>query len=333
MLDYLVDLLQCPACGGALTWQIHERTPERIQSAQANCSECGADYPVWEGIGVFLTPDLPREDLWEQVDNSLLQHLEENPDTEQRLMGVSVERLSPADRFFRALVHEGRGEFAQAKAILDEVSAGLYTPEYLACFESQIDFVIKQIPESKDPIVDLATGRGDFIQEVLQRQPRPLIASDFSLSVLRRDRRWLEFLDLYERVSLLAFDARRTPFKNGAVGTMTTNQGLANIREPGALLHELRRVVADKFLAISVFYPPQDRKNAEAIQQFGLAAMLYRSSAEKHFAEAGWNLRAENCCSSRALPTPSAEILAGAGIDGLPAGETNLEWCSLIAEC
>jgi uncharacterized protein YbaR (Trm112 family) len=331
MLDYVVDLLQCPACGGSLTWQVHEREAKRILIAQANCSECSADYPVRDGIGVFLTPDLPREDLWEQVDDRLLQHLEQNPDTERHLMDVSVERLSPADRFFRAMVHEARGEFTQAKAILDEVNAGLYTPEYLACFESQIDFAIQQILESKDPIVDLATGRGDFIQAVLPHQPRPLIASDFSLNVLRRNRRWLQFLDLYEWVSLLAFDARRTPFKNGAVGTMTTNQGLANIREPGVLLQELRRVVADKFLAISVFYPPQDRENAEVIQQFGLTAMLYRSSAERHFTKAGWRLRAENCCTSRALPTPSAEILVGAGIDGLPVVETTLEWCTLIA--
>lgn len=331
MLDSIVDMLQCPACGGKLTWQVNERERERILDAQAQCSNCSADYPVREGIGVFLTPDLPRDDLWEQVDDRLLQHLEENPDTERRLMGVPAEHLSPADRFFRALVHEGRGEFTQAKAILDEVSASLYTPEYLACFESQINFIIGQLPENEAPIVDLATGRGDFIQEVLKRQPRPVIASDFSLSVLRRDRRWLRFFDLYDRVSLLAFDARRTPFKDGAVGTMTTNQGLANIRQPGELLQELHRVVADKFLAISVFYPPQDRENAEAIQQFGLEEMLYRSSAERHFARAGWSLRAENCCSGRALPTPSAEILAGAGIDGLPAVETTLEWCSLIA--
>jgi hypothetical protein len=150
--------------------------------------------------------------------------------------------------------------------------------------------------------------------------------------VLRRDRRWLESFGLYEPVSLLAFDARRTPFKDGVVKTMTTNLGLPNIEEPGPLLRELRRVVGGTFLAISHFYPEDDQANAATIRQAGLSAVLFRRAALEHFVAAGWQVEVANLCTGSACPTPASAVLEGAGIDGLPVAETMLEWCVLVAQ-
>jgi len=66
------------------------------------------------------------------------------------------------------------------------------------------------------------------------------VATDYSPHVLRQDRRRLVSFGLYDKISLLAFDARRTPFKNGAVETLTTNVGLSNVENPRNLLKELR---------------------------------------------------------------------------------------------
>jgi hypothetical protein len=149
--------------------------------------------------------------------------------------------------------------------------------------------------------------------------------------VLRRDRLWLEFLGLYDQVSLLAFDARRTPFKDSAVGTLTTNVGLPNIEQPDDLLQELRRVVAGTFLAVHHFYPEDDEANAALIREVGIEPLLFRDSALECFAQAGWRVETANVCTGRALPTPTGVVLEGAGIDGLPVAETVLEWCVLVA--
>ena len=71
MQNFLLDLLQCPACGGDLTWEIEERRGAEIEAATAHCQDCSVDYPVREGIGLFLTPDLPRNDMWAQVETGL----------------------------------------------------------------------------------------------------------------------------------------------------------------------------------------------------------------------------------------------------------------------
>ena len=74
--------------------------------AMARCTDCDAVYPVEEGIGVFLTQDLQRTDLWEAVDSELARYLQAHPAVQRRLLEDPLHTLSPADRFFRAMALE-----------------------------------------------------------------------------------------------------------------------------------------------------------------------------------------------------------------------------------
>jgi uncharacterized protein YbaR (Trm112 family) len=328
---FLVGMLQCPACHGALAWEVSKRLGDQIEEAEACCVPCGATYPVREGIGVFLTPDLPRKDLWEQVDSRLAEYLREHPEIEHQLLKVPLDALAPADQFYRALVLEERGEFAEAKVAADSARPRLYTAEYRACHERQIDCVVERLAVSDGPIVDLASGRCQLVEVLARRLTRSVVATDFSPRVLRRDLRWLQYLGLHGRVSLLAFDARRTPFKDGVAEALTTNLGLPNIEQPGRLLRELRRIVGGTFLAISQFYPEDDEANVEGLRQLGLSALLFRRSTLEHFAAAGWHVELANVCTGKAQPTPTGVVLEGAAIDAFPVAETSLEWCVLVA--
>jgi hypothetical protein len=71
-------------------WRLHRARP-------GACTTWGAEYPVRDGIGLFLLPDLPREDLWQNIDSALIGQLRDNPDVEQRLMGGPLESLKPAN--------------------------------------------------------------------------------------------------------------------------------------------------------------------------------------------------------------------------------------------
>jgi hypothetical protein len=84
------------------------------------------------------------------------------------------------------------------------------------------------------------------------------------------------------------------------------------------------------FLAISHFYPEEDKANAKAIREAGLETLLYRHTALEHYVEAGWEVEVKNACVGEARPTPPGVVLEGARIDGLPAADTNLEWCVLL---
>lgn len=332
MHSYLIDLLACPACHGPLAWEVRAQSEGRVESAYVRCETCAADYFVRDGIGVFLLLDLPRNDLWEQGLSGLAVYLRDHPDVERKLMDSPVDDLSPADQFFRALALEERGDYLGAKAIVEAARSGLYTDDYIACLESQIDFVADYLQNADGPLLDLASGRGYLVEALIRRLEQPIIASDFSLRVLRRNRGWLKSAGLYDRVSLLAFDARQTPFKDGAIRYMTTNQGMANIENPGNLLAELQRIVSGTFLAITHGFPEDDPDNWEAIGELGLdERMLNLRAAGRLFAQAEWQAAIANRCDSRAEPTPAGIILEGARIDALPTVETTLEWCAFVA--
>ena len=331
MHSYLIEMLQCPSCRGPLSWTIGEQNDDRILDAAADCADCRASYPIRDGIGIFLTPDLPRDDLWEEGSQQLSELLRDRPDLEPRLMDVSLSDLGPADLFFRGLLHEERKEFDEAHEAFERARVGLYTNEYRACSEAQFAFVIDELRAGEGPLVDLASGRGYLVLELARAMTRPIVATDFSPRVLRRDRERLIHHNLYEAVSLLAFDARRTPFRDGAVETMTTNLGLPNIREPGKLLEELRRTVSGRLLAISHFFPEEDEANRAALREHALIESMLRKPLITAFADAGWQASTRNEIRGRARPTPVGEVIEGAGIDALPVAETLLEWCVIDA--
>ena len=325
-------MLECPVCHHQLDWEISSESDDRIEKADAHCSNCMAVYPVMDGIGIFLTPDLPRNDMWEQVDSQVVLFLKDHPDIEKKLMSGPVEELSPTDQQFRAMVLDERGEFAAGKKIEEIARNNLYTPEYLTCWDSQVEYLLEELSSFGGPIVDLASGRCYLVEKIVSNLRRPVIATDFSPSVLRRDRKYFQFLGLDNLVSFLAFDARKTPFRKRAVEIITTNVGLPNIENPGDLLSELHRIVSGTLLAISHFFPEEDELNRKVIAEAGIEAFIYKGSALQHFSAIGWNAKVENSCMARALPTPASDIFEGARADGLPVAPTVLEFCTIHAQ-
>lgn len=329
MEPYVRELLICPACHGELDWNTEAEQDGHIEQGEARCTACGASYPVREGIGIFLTPDLPRNDLWEEVESALARYLRDHPEVAQELLGAPEEALGPADLFYRALALEERGRFREAQQAAARALPGLYTADYLACYRSQMDYVLEELRSGSGCVVDLASGRGDLVERIVAEAGRPVVATDFSLRVLRRNRRRFEALGLYRGLSLLCCDARRTPFRSGALVTATSNLGLANIEHPEGLLAELRRVLSGELLAVTVFYPEDDSVHVPLLERYGLATMLLRGPALAAFADAGLRVAVENVRRGVARPTPQSLLLEGAGIDALPVAETVLEWCVL----
>jgi uncharacterized protein YbaR (Trm112 family) len=326
---FLMEMLACPVCQSDLVWEVSQHTGDRIEQAEARCEGCAAVYPVLGGIGLFLAPDPPHEDLWEQTDSQLAQYLREHPEVEQLLVHTPVDSLGPADLYFRALAVEERGEYKRAWILEKLALERMYTRAYRSCWQSQIDYVIEQLVGSEGPIVDLASGRCYLVEQLVRRLECLIVATDFSPRVLRRDREWLREIGLYDRVSLLALDVRRMPFRAGSIEMLTTNVGLENIEEPARLMQELRRVVDGRFLAISHFFPPEDETNAAAAQEYGL--IPFRREALDRLASVGWNAKAVNIRHCRTRPTPTSALLEGARIDAFPVVDTMLDWCTIDA--
>lgn len=333
MHEFLLELLQCPSCRGDLSWTIIMRDSYRILEGLACCDSCGATYPVRDGIAIFLTPDLPREDLWESQGSYISRYLADHPEVEERLLDSPLESLAPADKFFRAMILEERGKFHEAEEAYCVADLEIYTAEYREGRELEFQFVLDKVSRLDGIILDLASGRGALAQAMLQELAgRDVIVTDFSPQVLRQDQRRFKWLGLDDHANFIAFDARKMPFKGNSLPIVTTNVGLQNIRDGIATLKELARVISGRFMAISLFGQEDDLATVEFLYKNGLADFGTRSKALNSFKKLGWNFSVQNAIRVRALPTPKSALIEGAGIDAIPLTETVLEWCTMVAE-
>ena len=331
MQRFLLDLLECPACHGALNWRIEERRGDQIESGTALCLACGATYPIREGIGLFLVSETHDVDLWEEAATGLGRLLAEHPDVDAQLTGGPLDALAPADQVFRALALEERGDYAGAEAAFRAARPRLYTPDYLACYAAVREHLVARLAGTSESVVDLASGRGDLAFELLPALGGPLVLTDLSPRVLRHDRRRLDARGAGERVSLLAFDALRTPCNTGALPIVTTNFGVGSVRDGSRLLAELRRIVSGSLYAITYFNPEDDGASRSALEAAGLDTLAFRRSTLERFAKAGWQVTLESVRTGHAEPTPRGVLIEGAAIDNLPMAPTELEWCVLVA--
>jgi uncharacterized protein YbaR (Trm112 family) len=331
MQESLRDLMECPACHSALDWRGEEQRGSQIETGTALCSRCGVTYPIRDGIGQFLTADTRSEDLWEEAATGIGRYLAQHPEADAQLTGGPLEALGPADAVFRAVALQERGDVAGAEAAWKAALPRLYTAEYLACYAAVREYLIGQVASTALPVVDLASGRGDLANALLPALAGPLVLTDISPRVLRDNRRRGLARGSDQRVSMLALDARRTPFKSGALPILTTNFGLGNVHDADRMLAELRRVASGTLYAITYFYPEDDAANRAALEAAGLDALAFRRSALDRFAAAGWRVTLACVRQGYAEPTPAGVVLEGATVDGLPVAPTVVEWCVLVA--
>jgi hypothetical protein len=208
---------------------------------------------------------------------------------------------------------------------------GLYTEAVRDCSARMVDEVAARVRDlaGTGPVVDLASGRGSLLTR-LARIGGPVVGTDASIRVLRRDRRELERLGLADRVSLIAADMRHIPFRDATIGILTTNVGLDNLSPPEALdqvLSECRRVTAGPFLAICQAEVTDDGLRWPAItgetgRPHPILARLERS---------GWAAQIVASGEAVAEPTPPSTLLDGVHIDAFPQTTTRVEWSIVVA--
>lgn len=331
MRESLIQRLCCPSCRAGLSWRVDVEEDGRILQARAECGGCGRAYPVSDGIGVFLESAAGEEDLWQRSESGLAAFLSENPDAERELMESPLSGLGPADLFLRAMVHEERGESAKASEAREMAMPDMYTEDYHRCLESQTDYVLERASGDGDFVVDLASGMGALVERLAMAGAGHVVSTDISPLALLRSRRRMERLGLAEGMSFLALDARSMPFMDGAVETMTSLLGLANVQHPKGLLEELRRVVSGRLMAVHHFYPRVEDGNTALLREHGLDTLMLEGSFMDLMRKAGWEVLLANRCSGRAEPTPPSRIIEGARFDALPAEPTVLKWATVVA--
>ncbi|SHK54744.1 Methyltransferase domain-containing protein [Hathewaya proteolytica DSM 3090] len=323
------DMLQCPKCHGQLQWNICEESESRIINAEVTCSQCGAKYEVKDEIGIFLTPDLQRNDYWEQGKGGLHEYLDSEPLKKEEFLSTDEDKLSPGDYWGKLFYIEEEKNYKKAHEMYRMALKKIYTTELMEAWDSQQTYVLKQLKGTTAPIVDIASGRAYFAELLLKNLPNEIMATDFSPTVLMRDKQYFQVNGMYDKLSLVAFDARRTPFKDNSVEYMTSNVGISNIENAGDVVKELHRICGKMFMPIMIFFKEQDTVHIDFMKKAGMESLATEKNALSYFSSQPWNCSVENSIDAHVKPTPTGVILDVLKIDGLPLEDTVDEYCVL----
>lgn len=328
MHKILENLLECPSCHGELKWVIQNENEKRIVNAEITCDSCQSKYHVKDEIAMFLTPDLVRNDLWQQVDHAVVTFFKEHENLLNQLGEKKPNDLNGADLWFLATYYEMQGHYDHAKELFDIAFPKVYSKEYLEIWHSHMDYIVNHIQDDEF-VVDIASGKGYLVEKILRNTDNLMVATDFSPTVLLRNKAYYQHLGLYDNLSLVAFDARRTPFKDGSVPLLTTNVGLSNIENAGNTISELDRISKNRFMFYLEFIDENDQDHMALLEKYGMSDLNRKSYCLNHFKGSSFSVDIAYSKTILKEPTPEGEILEGVGIDGIPIHTVEFECCVL----
>lgn len=317
----LVPLLICPVCRGELKSRVDKEDASHIIEGGFVCQSCKRAYPVIDGIGVFLSGEEIADDFWKEQETFAATFRRQHPVRYFLLTKTLLGNIRPEHYFLKGLLLEN-------EETLEKASKRIYTKDYLIGYEKTKKALFEIEKDSPDIILEIACGRGGFFKSFLQsRKGRAVyVASDFSLTVLRNNLKWLRRHGFQNQVTLMVFDAKAMPFRDGSIPAATSNLGFPNIRNNGKAVHEAFRVLVPGGVLIANFlFTTEGTKNYAKAREMGLEQFYTRNNVERVFSESGFEFAVEELHRGFVRPTPG-------GIDALPIVQDVYSFCVIIAK-
>jgi len=323
MFSFLQEILICPECHGELTWEIANETKNHIIAADVKCNACNRNYDVRNGIGRFVKYE-NSSDSWQDGDNWLNDLIGNNPDIREKLMTTDIEKMNAADIAVRYMIYKAEGNLSEAEKLIEIINTKAYKEETIKANLSQCDYIINSLKDEKDFILDVASGEGSLVTKFLENTHACIVSSDISFNVLEKAKRSAEAKGFGDRVSYIAFDLNKSPFRDKTVKTITSFLGLQNIPYP-EIFKEIRRICSGKLYTACVFCCEDNTVNLKALEEGGSDKTWVKSKFIDEFNKAGFASTVENSIITLDDPTPVGEIVKGARIDGYPVETGHFE--------
>lgn len=316
----LVPLLICPVCHGELISRIDREDASQISEGSFTCQSCKRAYPVVDSIGIFLNHEEIGDDFWKEQETFATKFRKQHPIRYFLLTKTFLGNIRPEHHFLKGLLLEN-------EEILESATKRIYTKEYLAGYEKTKKALSDVEKGNPAVILEIACGRGGFFKSFLQSRKGGgiYVASDFSLTVLRNNLKWLRRHEFQNQVTLMVFDAKSMPFRDSTIPTMTSNLGFPNIKGNGKAVQEAFRVLTPGGVLLTNFmFTTEDTENYAKAREMGFEQFYTRSNVERIFALKGFEFAIEELHHGPVRPTPG-------GIDTLPIVQDVYSFCVLRA--
>ena len=331
MFKFLKEMLVCPECHGELIWEITDENDIHIIEAKIKCHDCNKIYAVKNGVGCFVEYVKSSDDGWQNEENWLNNLLAENPDIREKLMTTDIEEMNAADIMVRAKICRKEGNVAEADRLGKFWFKKAYKNEQIEAIFGQIDYIVNLLKDEKNIILDVASGEGGIVQKFLENTDTRIVSSDISFHVMEKAKESAEEKGYGDRVSYIAFDLNKTPFRDKSINIMTSLFGLQSVVSPVRIFEEIRRICDGKLYSACVFCCDENSKNVKLLEESGEDSMIIKDKYIEEFDKVGFTSIVKNSIITFNEPTPVGEIAKGVIIDGFPVEADDFEYAVVIS--
>ncbi|TYB94309.1 MAG: class I SAM-dependent methyltransferase [Kosmotoga sp.] len=305
----LNNILICPECHGEIF----------VSEDEYYCTKCDRNFKKRVGVYDFL---ISGEDQWATLGKGFMDEQEE---LEKRLLNGDESELTPSDLLIKAVALWYKGDFQKAERISKKSKLDVYTDEYNNAMENSTNYAVELLKKENGVILDLASGMGGFLRNLLKECQGNFISVDVSPTSSFGLKQYLSYKGWDGRVTQVVADAAKLPFKDKCIDVVTTAVGFQNMQNARPVFEELHRV-AKKLIALCIFMEEGDPNLAYVGDKALHIGEYFKETLEK----TGWNVSFENELKARVEPTPISEIL-GIKPDRLPVVPTTFKFATVIA--
>lgn len=304
------NILVCPVCKSDLSKKGNE----------FYCSKCDQKYETKEEIYDFL---VSGEDQWRYFKSGIFGG---NKELEDKFLNTPNSELATSDLLLKGLIYWYKGNFPAYEKIINNPREGFYTEEYQSAMKSSMEYCKEIIKHEDGKVMDLASGMGDFLKELIKDNDREFISVDISPTSSYGLKQYLKYIKKNHLVTQIVADAKLLPFKNDSINLITTAAGFQNMEDGEKVYKELRRV-SKKLNGICIFMEENDPN----LKLAGDKKLHVKESFKEGLEKAGWKVHFENEIKAKGEPTPKSEIL-GVRPDTLPETPTTFEFAVVVGE-
>lgn len=224
----VIKILQCPKCGSELSIiKIERLLRDRMVEGDLLCPYCKNKFPVVNEIICFV----PRELKKTQND-------------------IEKEKKKIFKRDFDDTWKEG------------------FSKEELKALKSEWNWMIERLNIKESKIhLDWATGTGRFLRNITKIGEGEKIALDKGYGDCLGLKELLKKLHRYKLVSIICADARKLPFKDNSVDTISSWHGLDERKMEDAIRESKRILKRNGKIALTgIFYKEKSKSFQRAIK-------------------------------------------------------------------
>lgn len=209
-------------------------------SLQMKCMNCGASYDYKYGIYNILYEDIGEDYMFSTWN------------LEKADMKQSVQKYAAFQKEYDSYLNH----------------------ETIAAKEKQCNFVKRRIKEMQGTVLDIATGRGMFLEEILScnNDKIQIICSDIDARILAVTK---ETRHTGNNVSYIGMDGRHMSLADSCIDHVVSYVGIANMPDTELVIKEIHRVLKNggTFLYKGMFLDKAS-KSYEKAKEYGVEKAL-----------------------------------------------------------